>query len=186
MLDVAAVAELSFLESFMRQYLFRVLAFLGALWVLGSVATFSIRRLTYHGATGVVMGPNERPASGVPVFLDRGGAAVERFVTDSAGHFLLPLEERELRRAVWLICVPGGIPMIGDRDVGQIGPTTYGFTAYPASQPVMVRAFGWRGPIPRECPQHTDSLGWRYPASARMPTGAFTTVEPDWNAHASR
>ena len=164
----------------MRRVLINILAVIGALNVLGAMTAFAYRRLSDGGAAGVVLGPDERPLAAVPVFLDRGSSAIERFVTDAEGRFRLPLEERELRRATLLICAPGGIPMVDRRDPSQVGPTHYGYSALGDSTWGFYRASGWRGPVPRECPAGTDSMGWRYPASAGKHPAAFTTQEPDW------
>lgn len=166
----------------LKDFAFRALAVIGALtlllWGGGAVAKY----VTRSGPMGVVLGEGERAVARVPVFLDRGESAIERYVTDSAGRFFLPLEERELRRAVWLICAPGQIPMVGSRSPGQIGPTTYGLTPYPEGDGwSFYRGFGWRGPIPRECPPGRDSMGWRYPASAGKDPNAFTLIEPEWD-----
>ena len=164
----------------MRRVLINSLAVVGAVTVLGAATGFALRRVAAGGPTGIVLGPRDEPLVGVPVFLDRGGSAVERFVTDAAGRFRLPLAERELGRAAWLICAPGAIPMVGTRDAGQVGPTTYGYTALGRPTWGFYRATGWRGPIPRACPVGTDSMGWRYPASAGRDPAAFTTEEPEW------
>jgi hypothetical protein len=163
----------------MRRLLINTLAVIGAITLLGAVAGFVIDRIA-RPTTGIVLGSDDKPLAHVPVFLDRGGVAIERFVTDSAGVFALPLEPREIRRALWLICAPGAIPMVGDRDERQVGPTTYQYGRLSDSTWNAYRAFGWRGPIPRECPKGTDSVGWRYPPSAGKAKYDFTTTEPEW------
>lgn len=165
----------------LKAFTLRALAVIGALTLLLWGGGATVKYLTRSGPMGVVRGEGEVPVVGVPVFLDRGSSTVERYVTDSAGRFFLPLEERELRRAVWLICAPGKIPMVGSRSPGQIGPTTYGLTAFPEKEWWFYRGSGWRGPIPRECPTGRDSMGWRYPASAGKDPNAFTLVEPEWD-----
>lgn len=174
------------MSSPVRRVVVNVLAVVGALSIVAGAIKFTAHRYLDRGATGIVMGPGDTPAAGVPVFLDRGHMAIERYVTDAEGHFRLPLETREFPRAAWLICVPDGMPFVGHRDDSQIGPTTYMFTKLPSGPGAMVRAFGWRGPMPRECPSASDSMGWRYPASAGKDSSAFTTTEPDWTASASR
>ncbi len=164
----------------MRRPIVNALALIGALTLLTAVTGFVIRRLAGEG-TGIVLGPDDKPLAHVSVFLDRGGSAIERYVTDTAGAYSLPLTRTELRRAVWLICAPGGIPMVGQRGENQAGPATYGFTHLPDSTWHFYRSSGWRGPIPRECPRGTDTVGWRYPASAGKPESAFTATEPDWS-----
>jgi len=71
--------------------------------------------------------------------------------------------------------------MVGMRRLAQAGPTTYGYTPLQDSTWVSYRANGWRGPIPRECPRGTDSVGWRYPASSGKPKDAITYTEPHWS-----
>lgn len=164
----------------MRRTIVHALAALGALGLLFGVLGFVSPFLGWTDATIVVVGEDDESVAGVPVFLDRGHLAIERYTTDAEGRLRLPLERDEYRRAVWLICSPGAIPMIGDRGPGQYGPTTYGVSPLRDSTLVLYRARGWRGPIPRECPQATDTMGWRYPPSAGMNPHAFTTTEPVW------
>jgi hypothetical protein len=163
----------------MRRILINTLAVIGALTVLGVMSGFIIRRVA-DKTTGIVLGPDDRPLARVPVFLDRGRSAIERYLTDDRGAFTFQLEPREVRRSTWLICAPRGIPMVSSRNDGQIGPTTYGYTSWADSTWGFYRASGWRGPIPRECPRATDAIGWRYPSSAGKPKAAVTTTEPEW------
>lgn len=166
----------------MPRLLVNCLAVIGAFTVLSEVTLFAVSHLTDQAATGVVQGPGDRIAANVPVFLDRRTGVIERFLTDSEGRFRLPIERRELSRTVWLICVPGGIPMVGHRDEGQLGPTTYGFTALDAGQRALVRGFGWTGPIPRECAAESATF-WRYPPEARKGPSAASETEPDWASY---
>ncbi len=76
----------------------------------------------------VVHDREDQPFVNVPVFLDRGTMAIERYTTDSAGTVQFPLQGHEVQRAVWLICAHGAIPMVGMRRLLQAGPTTYGYT----------------------------------------------------------
>lgn len=167
----------------MRRALIGILAVIGGFTVLGTLVGFVMHRYIAEGSTtGIVLGPDNKPAVGAPVFLDRGDATIERFVTDSQGRFSLKLQGREARRAKWLICVPGGIPTVGysGGDGFQIGPTTYGFTAQPAGKPTFIRTYGWLAPVPRECPPALDSIGWRYsPGSGHGPF-ELSISEPDW------
>lgn len=164
----------------LKAFVVRVLAVIGALTLLVWGGTATARYLARSGPTGVVHGDGNVPLAGVPVFLDRGSSAIERYVTDSAGRFFLPLERRELRRAVWLICMPGRLPMVDRGDDGKIGHTTYSAQAFTDSAWPFYRSSGWRGPIPRECPKSAGEMGWRYPASAGKDPNAFTLVEPEW------
>ena len=164
--------------STMRRFAVNALATVGALTIVG-LLTGLVARAMAGSEIGVVTGPDRKPLPRVPVFLDRGTSAIERYVTDGRGEFTFPLEARELRRAVWLICVRGAIPMVGRRD-GLAGPTRYLYTPLADSTWGFYRANGWRGPIPRECPRGTDTIGWRYPASAGMPKDAVTATEPVW------
>jgi hypothetical protein len=152
--------------------------------VIGAFATLSVlaAKLTGPTVTGVVEGPDHRRATNIPVFLDRRTGVIERFLTDSNGRFRLPLERAELSQAVWLICVPGGIPMVGSRSQGQLGPTTYGTTALPVGQRAPVRGFGWTGPIPRECAADSVTF-WRFPPEANKPPMAVSVTEPDWTSY---
>jgi hypothetical protein len=163
----------------MKRLFVNGLAVIGALTVLGLLSGVVVRIVAGDGHV-VVTGPDERPLPNVPIFLDRGSMAIERYVSDSAGALEFPLTARELQRAVWLICAPGAIPMVGMREPRQAGPTTYGYARQSVSTQVWYRAHGWRGPIPRECPPVTDSIGWRYPASSGKHKDAMTYTEPIW------
>jgi hypothetical protein len=167
----------------MRRMLINMLAVVGGLTLLGSLVSFTVHHYVSDGsASGIVLGSGDAPAVGAPVFLNRGNGAIERYVTDSKGRFILPLKEHELYRATWLICVPGGIPMVGrrDREGFQIGPTTYGFTKL-TTKAVHIRSAGWLGPMPRECPPARDSIGWRIPVELGKDWYRVSQSEPEWN-----
>jgi len=168
----------------MRRGLINLLAVVGGLTLLSALAGFVLHRYEAP-ASGIVLGPDNKPAVGAPVFLDRGTASIERYLTDSRGRFSLPVEARELRRATWLICVPGGTPMVGyaEEDGIQLGAMTYQFTQYRPGTPTFIRARGWLGPMPRECPPATDSVGWRYPPSTGKHPDAWSPNEPEWSRY---
>jgi len=167
----------------LRRIVIGILAVIGALTVSGSLVTRGLRQFVKDGsASGVVFGPYDKPAAGARVFLDRGNGAVERYVVDSHGRFDLPLTRRERSRARWLICVPGGgamVSQIHDPQTFQIGATEYSISD-PAVPNHPYRAFGWLGPIPRECPPASDSVGWRTPATLGKKWYSVTTTEPSW------
>ena len=169
----------------MRRTLFNLLAVIGGVTLLGTLGGFVLHRYANARATGIVLGPDNKPAVGAPVFLDRGTGSIERYLTDSRGRFSLPVEGREAGRAKWLICVPGGIPIVdyGDEDGIQLGPTTYSFARQIPGTPALIRAYGWLGPVPRECPPALDSVVWRYPARAGKDPRAGSLTEPDWNRY---
>jgi hypothetical protein len=172
----------------MRRGLINLLAVIGGVTLLSTVAGFVLHRYADTGAAGIVLGPdNKQPAVGAPVFLDRGAGSIERYVTDSRGRFSLPIAGREVRRAKWMICVPGGLPMVayndGNADGIKLGATTYGFTRHSLGEPVFMRAYGWIGPVPRECPPPTDSVVWRYPPSSGKDPRAGSLSEPDWSQY---
>ena len=164
----------------MKRLIINLLAVIGTLAVVGTLTGAALRALAGPDHV-IVLGAKGKPLPNAPVFLDRGSMAIERYVTDSAGRLRFELTTGELRRATWLVCAPGAIPMVGTRDDDQAGPTTYSFTALHDSSWGWYRANGWRGPIPRECPRGTDSLGWRYPASSGKPKEAITFTEPTWS-----
>ena len=170
----------------MRRLVVNALAFIGGLTVLASLAGFTLRHfVTDGGATGIVLGADAKPVAGVPIFLNRGNAAIERYVTDARGRFALPLRnDYERRRATWLICAPGAIPMVGliDGDSFQIGPTTYTPGKLSGINGAHIRTSGWLGPIPRECPPALDSVGWRILSNLDQNSYRVSTVEPDWNS----
>lgn len=164
----------------MRRFLVTGLALIGALTVMGWLTGAMVQQLAGRHHV-VVNGADHRPLPNVPTFLDRGSTAIERYVSDSTGALEFPLSTQELRRAVWLICAPGAMPMVGTRGESQAGPTTYEYTPLADSTWGWYRANGWRGPIPRECPRGTDSLGWRYPPSSGKSKYAITYSEPVWS-----
>ena len=166
------------MRSIIRRVLITILAVIGALTLFGRTLGLVIRQLAGDGYGRVVA--NGKPVPGVPVFLDRGSAALERFITDTAGAFTFPLELHEIRRSVWLICAPGMIPMVGSREENQAGPTTYQLTPLPDSTWGFYLASGWRGPVPRECPRGTESWSWRYPLADGEQKDSFTLAEPEW------
>lgn len=125
----------------MKRIVVNLLAFIGAL-ALSHVGVGQLTRWSYDGATGIVMGPGDQPAADVPVFLDPRNGFIERFLTDSAGRFTLPVDYENVERAVWMICVPGGVPMVGRRSRNSIGPTRYGYTALPPGELWPVRSRG--------------------------------------------
>ena len=168
----------------MKRIVVNCLAFIGAL-ALYNVGVGQLIRWSYDGATGVVMGPDDRPAANVPVFLDARNGYIERFLTDSAGRFTLPVEYENVERAVWMICVPGGIPMVGRRSRNLIGPTTYGYTALPPGELWSARNRGWSGPIPRGCAADS-TYRWRLPPGVGNHPYASTRVEPDWDSYRKR
>lgn len=168
----------------MRRLVVNALAFIGGLTVLASLAGFTVRHLVSDGgATGIVLDADAKPVAGVPIFLNRGNAAIERYVTDSRGRFALPLKNYERRRATWLICAPGAIPMVGviDGDGFQIGPATYTPGKLSGAKGAHIRTSGWLGPIPRECPPALDSVGWRIPSNLDQNSYQVSFVEPEWN-----
>jgi hypothetical protein len=163
----------------MRRLLMNVLALIGGLTVVAALARAGLE-FAVSSSHVIVTDRNSKPLANVPVFLDRGTMAIERYTTDSTGALKFPIQGEEVQHAVWLICAPGAIPMVGMRDVVQSGPTTYGYTPLQDSTWGWYRANGWRGPIPRECPRGVDSIGWRYPASSGKPRDAITFTEPKW------
>lgn len=166
----------------MRRTVVNVLAVIGALALLSAISAF-IPRWAYRGITGRVMGPGDEPAAGAPVFLDRGDGVIERFLTDSAGRFSLPVAFHQVERASVLICVPGGAPHVAARNRHMIGPARFNYTPQSTDRAWPARRFGWRGPIPREC--HADSAYyWRLPPGASAEPMAVSTSEPDWGRDA--
>jgi hypothetical protein len=167
----------------MRRTLLNLLAIVGGVTLLGSLAGFVLHRFADGAATGIVLGPDHKPASGAPVFLDRGTGSIERYATDSRGRFSLPVEDRELGRAQWLICPAGGVPTVGHADGNgfHLGLTTYSFARQLPGRAAFIRGYGWLGPVPRECPPALDSVVWRYPPSSGKDPRVGSLTEPDWN-----
>lgn len=165
-----------------RSLVHQAVTLVGALALLAILAGFTLRRLIADQPTGVVLGPSGAPLAGAPVFLSRGYGMIERVTTDSAGRFTFRLEPHEIGRSMWLICAPGGIPAIDVPSGKGFGPVTYGYTEQKFDWNVY-RQRGWYGPIPRECPQGADAIGWRYPPSAGLSPYAVSRDEPRWDLY---
>lgn len=159
-----------------------LLAAVGTLSLLVGVIGWVWKPSGYVMVHGNVVDAREHPLPRLSIYLDRGTNLIERYESDSAGRFELPLFPREPYRATWLICAPGAIPMVGKPDVANMGNAyfTYQATALPDSVWRFYRSSGWSGPIPRECPLGVGEAGWRYPASAGKDWGAVSATEPDW------
>ena len=166
----------------------RVLSLAAVACLILTGAAWSARRDGPFAIQGQVRGSDERPLANLSVFLDRGDNVIERYETDSAGAFRLPLWARTPHRATWLICPASANPIVGIPEYDEFSradPTlhTYDATAGRDSVYRFYRQQGWSGPIPRECPPSRDVQGWRYPASAGQDPGAYTTSEPDWHRY---
>lgn len=166
----------------MRRRVVNALAVFGAVSLLTAATNAVVNRTAPVMIVGRAFDADRRPLTGLSVYLDRGTNLIERYVSDSTGLFQLPLFPREPHRATWLICARGGVPMVGRPQLDHLGTAyyTYDYTALGDSVWRFYRASGWTGPVPRECPRGADSVGWRYPASAKKSWGAYTTKEPDW------
>ena len=91
------------------------------------------------------------PAQHASVFLDTGYGLLVRMTTDTAGQFRAPLVSRDYPHAIFLICVPGGMPRLA-RPLENV-VNVYNVSALPRHSRVRssLRAEGWLGSIPREC-----------------------------------
>ena len=169
----------------MPRVLTRLLAAIGGLWIISNVTGALLARGGDQAARGTVQRRDGTPVTNVPVFLDRG-AVIERYVTDSAGRFRLPLATHERADAVWLICAPRAIPMVGHMREKQFGSPTYQLTEVDSSHRIPVRGFGWRGPIPRECTLADSTRYWRGPVDSTNAPVPVVSPEPDWATYRSR
>lgn len=163
-----------------------MLAIVGALTLLSIGATSLADRFGDAAATGTVENEDGTPAVHVPVFLDRG--IIERYITDSAGNFRLPLSRHTLRPAVWLICAPKALPMVGHDRPGIWGGTTYTLNSRDVNPgtKVTVRGFGWSAPIPRECTLADSTTYWRGPVDSANAPVPVLKAEPDWTTYRSQ
>ena len=159
----------------MRRFVINSLAVVGAVTLLSALAGFVYR--TFQGdAFGTVVDANGQPLANIAVFLDRGHRTVERFATDAAGHIRLPIADHDVAASVWLICVPDGVPIIDRQDPRERRSVTYSFTRLSGVTYGEYRAYGWRGPIPRECPaSEREPYLWAYPG-----VGTVYETEPEW------
>jgi len=147
----------------MKRLIINLLAVIGTLAVVGTLTGAALRALAGPDHV-IVLGAKGKPLPNAPVFLDRGSMAIERYVTDSAGRLRFELTTGELRRATWLVCAPGAIPMVGTRDDDQAGPTTYSFTALHDSS--------WGGIAP------TDGAGRSHVSARGAPTALAGVILP--------
>lgn len=171
----------------MKHHAINLLAIIGAAAIAVTAGGWATHRslavVMVHGRATTY---DHRPVVGAAVFLDRGANTIERYTTDSLGQFHLPLFPREPHRATWLICAPGLQEFVGKPELDHVTNLpfyTYELSPRQVSTHGWYRASGWKGPIPRECPQITDTMVWRYPASAGKGYGASTLDEPDWKRY---
>ena len=165
-----------------RDALFGALALVGA-WYIGrlELARFQHAALTSSSIEGIVLAENGQGMRDVPVFIDGGRGQIERVLTDSTGHFLVGLQPDEMQHGVYVVCPAGGAPMVGYADVNSLGPVTYHYTPMPPRFPTAMRASGWRGPIPRECPVAMDSAyTWKAPQWMHLDPHIGLPQEPNW------
>lgn len=129
------------------------LAMVGLMIVGRMALNVAIHRPPGPGPSGLVFGPDNRPAVGAPVFIDRGSGEIERLTTDASGVFRVARGRPGAQPPLLMICVPGAGPYVGRVDEYIITPEHYRVMALPprASVEPGIRAFGWQQPIPREC-----------------------------------
>ena len=129
-------------------------AFMVGLVALVPIVINAVHPPVDQGASGVVFGPDNLPARGIPVYLDRGSGPIERLTTDSTGLFRAPLKPSEYRQSSLLICVPGGVPRLVRPVEHVLTPQRYEIAPMPADLYLGngLRVGGWRKPrVPREC-----------------------------------
>jgi hypothetical protein len=114
----------------MTRFIVNGLALVGALSMLLASAAWVSHNIRADVVTGRVLGPDGRPLSRLSVFLDRGTNLSERYETDSAGVFTLPLFPREPHRATWLICAPGALPIVDRPQRGEFAGSVATFRSY--------------------------------------------------------
>ena len=143
----------------MRQSVLILLACVGTLWcVISGVRTGRdfIRdprvRIILHDERGA-------PVRAAAIFVDRSDGVIERIVADSSGVTRLPFGAAERRSTRWLVCGAGYTPTVGwitndDYEEDHL------MERADEAKPIFIRRRGWLGPIPRECPQVSDSVAW--------------------------
>lgn len=165
----------------MRKNLLSFLAIVGA-WSLLTSGIRIVQALTrdWHFAISL------RDEAGAPirrgaVFIDRGDVAVERFAVASTGTASVLLTERDRRHTSWLICTPGFQSVAGRMTSDDSPGAVYILPRDSVGATPFIRGAGWRGPMPRECPQAVDSVGWYFRPMKPGETGReYTHTEPDW------
>lgn len=165
----------------MRRNLVHFLAIVGTWSLLTTgVRIFQARTHDWHFPISL------RDEAGAPirrgaVFIDRGEVAIERFAVDSTGTASILLTERERRHTTWLICAPGFQTVAGRMPFDDAPGMEHFLPRDSVGATPFIRQAGWRGPMPRECPQAVDSVGWYVRPMKPGETGReYTHTEPDW------
>lgn len=161
----------------------RLLAIIGALAVLSALVGFWREQVGSPFASGTVTYESGEPAAGVPIFLDRGHV-IERYVTNSQGHYRLPLA-RHGRGEAWLICPQDALPSVGYR--GKFGGADVHHTLNTRDvrdgDRASMRGFGWSAPIPRECRLVDATTYWRGPVDSASAIASAQPQEPEWSMY---
>ena len=161
----------------------RLLAIIGALAVLSALVGFWRAQVGSPSASGTIAYESGRPAVGVPIFLDRGHV-IERYVTNSQGHYRLPLAWHG-RGEAWLICPHDALPSVGY--TGKFGGADVHHTLNTrdvrSGDRVSMRGFGWSAPIPRECRLVDPATFWRGPVDSAGAIASAQPQEPEWSTY---
>jgi hypothetical protein len=164
-----------------RRNIINILAVVGALSLLGTGVRI-VQALARDSHFPISL----RDDAGAPIrraaiFIDRGDEAVERFAVDSTGTASILLTERERRHTVWLICAPGFQTVVGRMVYDGSSGVDYTLSRDSVGATPFIRTKGWRGPMPRECPQAVDSVGWYVRPMKPGETGReYILTEPNW------
>lgn len=169
----------------MRKLFVYGLAIVGAVYLLGTGSRAMRRFAPDPGVRVVLQDHSRRPIRSASVFVDIGRGAIDRFVVDSSGIVLLPLTPGERRNMRLLICAPGFLSTAYGGGGEDLVESRFSLLDDNGSGSRFVRSNGWYGPIPRECPQPADSVGW-YAAVPGVADRAIRYAEPDWSQQPKR
>ncbi len=167
--------------SVMRRNFVNFLAVIGAFSLL-SIGVRIVQARTRDWHFPISLRDEARaPIRRAAIFIDRGDVAVERFSVDSTGTASILLTERERPHTSWLICAPGFQAVAGRMPFNDAPGMEYTLPRDSVGATPFIRQAGWRGPMPRECPQVVDSVGWYFRPMKPGETGReYTHTEPDW------
>lgn len=163
----------------MRRVPIYLLAAVGVWHVVGLAKDVVRKPGPDHGVRVLLRDSAGMPLRTGSVFVDRGRGAIDRFTADSSGVAVLPVSPLERAGIRLLICVPAFLPFSAINGGADVAEYEVQLMRDDGQGSRFVRSNGWYGPIPRECPNPADSVGWLVPR-AGMRNGAIVYDEPEW------
>jgi hypothetical protein len=164
----------------MRKLVIYGLAIVGAVRLLDIGRQAMPRWVPDPGVRVELQDESKRPIRSASVFIDLGRGAIDRVAVDSNGVARLSVSPRERRMMRMLLCAPGFQPMAWGSFGDDVVVYRIGLLRENKLGSRFVRGYGWYGPMPRECPQPADSVGW-YAAVPGVADRVIVFAEPDWS-----